>query len=238
MNYSLDYIRSYMNELDIKTNFNSKDIKLSISKRMTRTYAYNQMKYDDPNNFKNRILLNNKMVYSEAILSCGASEKQMKDIIRHEYCHAWADNSNHISSGHSGRFIECCNILKCEIPSRSRDKELSKLYTNYLKINGKQRKGKFNYRNEFEKLTSNVKYLSENNIRVSIAFREKSVAVVLSITEKYPKDKDISYLFDDTIRDITNILINNNDTKVINSMEANIKGVRKQLITYDHLNII
>jgi len=122
-----------MDELDTLTNFNSKDIKLSISKRMTRTYAYNQMRYDKPMNYDTRILLNNKMVFSEAILNCGASEEQITDIIRHEYCHAWADNGNHISARHSGRFIECCNILKCNIPSRSRDDKLGELYDGYLK---------------------------------------------------------------------------------------------------------
>lgn len=138
MKYSLEYIRNYMNELDNVTGFNSKDIELKISKRMTSAYAYNQMKYDKPEDMENRIVLNDKMVWSDALLSCGASEEQIKDIIRHEYCHAWADNGQHKCFGHNGKFIECCNKLNCHSSCIFYDYELNEIYNKYI-INKKRR---------------------------------------------------------------------------------------------------
>lgn len=241
MGYSLDYIRNYMDELDNITGFNSKDIKLKTSNKMTSCYAYNQMKWDKPDDEENKVLLNNKMVYSEAILNCGASEEQIKEIIRHEYCHAWADWGKHTSSGHKGRFLECCKILGCSALSVNLDKKLDTLHDNYLlnKLKDKNEQSKFNYGKVFDKLTTAVKYKGENHILVKGLVGKNVVQVNLTITEKYPGCFDLKYLFDNTVSDIESIL--KSDKNILLNGEfsfTTIDSCRKAYISYSHFNIV
>lgn len=241
MGYSLDYIRNYMNELDKITGFNSKDIKLQISNRMTKCYAYNQMQWNKPEDKENRVLIKDKMVYSEALLNCGASEDQIKDIIRHEYCHAWADNGEHIGSHHKGKFLECCKTLKCKSSSTNRDEELNKLHDSYLinKENIRLKNKPFNYGDVFDKLTSATKYKSENYIVVKNLIGKNVVQVNLTITEKYPGCCELKYLFDNTVSSIETILKNNKDIVLNGELSfATIDNCRKAYISYNHYNIV
>lgn len=238
MEYSLEYIRNYMNELDEITGFNSKDIKLSISKRMTNTYAYNQMRWDNPKDKGNRILLNNKMVYSEALLNCGASEEQIKNIIKHEYCHAWADYGGHIGFGHKGKFIECCKKLRCHSSSTNYDEKLNNLHNEYL--NNKTRiktNNNFSYRKMFNDLISTIKYKNENNIRINTKINKDIVQVFLSISERFPDCRDLDFLFDNTVKDIKQLLETNKDIELNNIIFTTTKSGRKVSINYNHYNI-
>jgi hypothetical protein len=226
-----------MNELDVITDFNSKNISLGTSKRMTRVYAYNQMKWDNPNDTKNRKLLNHKMVFSERLLNCGASEEQIKEIIRHEYCHAWADYGQNIGNGHGGKFIECCNILGCHSTSINPDKRLSKLCKEYLK--DKEKNKKFNYRKIFNNIMTRVRYIDENYIRVDTKIDKNIIIATLTITEKYSDCADLEYLFDNTIKNIDEKLKTISNIEIIKSMDIIVKdGTRKAIIRYKHKDII
>jgi hypothetical protein len=227
-----------MNDLDNITGFNSKDVELKISKRMTSTYAYNQMEWDSPYS-NNRVFVNGKMVYAEALLNCGASAKQIKEIIKHEYSHAWADYGQKESSGHKGiRFIERCKKLNCYSSSTNYDETLEKLFNTYIQNKIKKNKKIIDYKKIFCNLFSEVKYLNENDIRVmtTLIFK-RGIQLTVSITEKY-NEKELQYLFDNTIKEIKNILENNKDIQFDNDIKiTNRNEYRQAIINYCHFNI-
>ncbi|EKS4345163.1 hypothetical protein QB607_003167 [Clostridium botulinum] len=236
MKYSLNYIRTYMNYLDNITEFNSKDIKLEISTRMTNTYAYNQMIFVYSENKRERILNVDKMVFSEALLNCGASENQIQDVIKHEYCHAWADKGKHSSCGHCGvSFIKRCKTLGCDRSGSSNDKSLDTLIDNYLKQRKIDKLKKSNYRKLFNYIMSNVRYIDEVNIRTQSKYKNGYMEVKLIVSDKYPCCKNLFFLFNKAVE---NIIKNLNEQICIafnNKVEyKEVKNCRKAYIKYKH----
>lgn len=241
MVYTLDYIRKYMNKLDKITGFDSSDIKLETSKRMTRAYAYNQMKWDNLKDIRNRKLHKYKMVYSEALLNCGASEEQIEEIIKHEYCHAWADEGCNIENKHTGkRFIECCNFLGCDSQSASKDKELGSLKNEYLIEKSKSKyKNKFSYARFYNSKMKYIRYLDENYVRYYYTVKDNVVNVKLYIMEKYSGCKELMYLFDTAVKETIKFINANKDMQLIEDVKySNVDGYRKVTINYEHFNLI
>lgn len=241
MIFTLEYIRSYMDELDNITGFNSKDIELKVSTRMTATYAYNQMQWDDSKDKENRVLINWRQVWSEAILNCDISEEQIQDIIKHEYCHAWADYGSKQGFGHSGKeFIDRCNMLVCNSTSINPDKEIYVKYDKWLEENrNKQSKSLFRYRKIFDRLMDKVKYIDEVSVRVDTKRTGNDVEVCLNITDKYSDCADIRFLFDNAIKDIEKILNSNVNINIISEMNVVERdGIRKANIKYIHKNAL
>lgn len=227
----LEYIRNYMNELDLITGFNSKDIELKISNRMTKCFAYNQMKWTD-----NKVLVNDKMVYSDAFLNCNAREEILKDIIKHEYCHAWADYGQKKSNSHySDKYIAKCNILNCGCTPKCDDEELNQLYKKYLReCNEKKNLNKINYRKDvFDKMTRWVRHKYEVLIRLNVLETKGSYQINLTITEKY-QGEEVSFLFDTVTRGVLEVLNKRNDINNITANGYDVDGIRKMNISYTH----
>jgi hypothetical protein len=179
--------------------------------------------------------VNDKMVYSNAFLNCNAREEILKDIIKHEYCHAWADYGQKKSSHHLGRFIEKCNILKCGYTSQTKDKELNELYDKYLReLSLKKKSNKINYRKDiFNKITNGIRYKSEVSIRLKAIEKKGLYLINLTITEKYPV-KELRFLFDMATKEIFDLLNNKNDINNITINNCNIDEIRKMNIYYMH----
>lgn len=232
MIFDLEYVRSYMNELDEITGFNSKDIELSVSNRMTDTYAYNQMKYNDDNK-----LVNWRQRYSEAILNCDIAEAQFKEIIRHEYCHAWADYGTKNGYGHSGEFKNKCKKLYCDYRSTNNDDDISEKFYKYVEehIKSKRTKEKkVNYSKEyFDVITRGLKYNTEVGKRISVMEGKNLFDVNIIIYNKYPNCKDLDFMFNQQCEDVINKLKESDEVEILNySLDKRLKD--RMHINYTH----
>lgn len=231
MVFDLEYVRNYMNELDEITGFNSKDIELYSSKRMTRSYAYNQMKFDKDGN-----CVNWRQKYSDAILNCDISEEEFKDIIGHEYCHAWADYGTKYGYGHSAKeYIDKCNIIGCNPNAINENKNIENKYYAYLdKVTKNNNPKKVNYRKYgYEVITRGLKYNSDVITRLNVLEDKKYYNVNLIIYNKYGDCRDLDFIFNQHCEDMINRLEKTNGVKILNyNLDYKLKD--RMYINYMH----
>lgn len=214
MIFDLKYIRIRMNEFDKKTGFNSKDIKLEENKRLTRTFAITYMKWTSINK-EERVLLNNKIEFANSILNCGLTKEQMDNIIKHEYCHAWADFGQNHSNGHTGvRFITCCKVLECTYEPIITDTEVNRLAREYFKLKVINTK-------TIRKLLSTQRYFSDIKTRI-VKDTEICDKYLITINNKYVECNELKYVFNEGSKNIIKILKEKDyvtDLKVIERVE-------------------
>lgn len=224
MKFDLNYIRKYMNKLDDVTGFNSKDIELFISKRMIKTYAYNQMKWGDCEK-----LVNWKQVYSEALLNCGVSEEELQEIIKHEYCHAWADFGSKRGYKHNDKeYIAKCNFLGCDYACRNKNEELFNKYNKYINnINKKKQNKVINYRKDyFDKMVERYKckYVSEIGKRLNILQGKKLFSINLTLYNRFTESSELEYMFKNGCNEIISCLKNTKGINIINQIQNSRTG--------------
>ena len=107
--WDIKSIRDYMKELEKKSGFKlPENIPIEI-KNFKQCLG---VTYEEYNN--NDKIYIKKFAFCTDLLDGFIPEEEVKDIIRHEFCHAWADTNEYCSHNHGEKFIICCEKLNCK----------------------------------------------------------------------------------------------------------------------------
>ena len=107
----IEYIRQEIKKLDIITGDNvsySADIKMSDNNKFVGRTVFTKSCYGY------RLI---KFQFNRILFAGGATEKDIKNVIRHEYSHHIAEKNNKAFCGHGVKWVEACKIVGC-IPER------------------------------------------------------------------------------------------------------------------------
>ena len=106
--WDIESIRNYMKELEIKSGFKlPNNIPIEI-KNFKRYLGVTYEEYNDDN----KIYIK-KFAFCTNLLDGFIPDEEVKDVICHEFCHAWADTNEYFSHNHGEKFIICCEKLNC-----------------------------------------------------------------------------------------------------------------------------
>lgn len=107
-------IRNYLNQLELESGFALPKIRIKIfSDKNLLGYCYRIV---DENQ---GIGIVRELGFNKAICNGYIKPKYVKQIIKHEFCHAWTEHKSKRIHYHDAKFNQKCNVLHCELNSSS-----------------------------------------------------------------------------------------------------------------------
>lgn len=200
--YDIDYIRNYMNELDKVTKFNSSDIVININNRLTSSYGVTY--FDRVKNEEGKSVLKaTRIDIAKYIMDSDISENKLRQLIGHEYCHAWADNNREHSYGHCGLFVEYCKKINAIYVAKIDDPELNKIYFDHLiKLHSFD---KTNIPKSIREILKTTRYASDIRIRI-VKDKGEEDMYNITLSNNYADCTDLDFVFFTAYDNIINLL--------------------------------
>lgn len=169
----LEYIREEIKKLDEITGDNvaeTTDIRMSDNRKIMGRTTFT--KYNGAYNLV-------KLQFNRVLFAGGATGKDIKNVIRHEYAHHVAEKNNKEFCGHGVKWIEACKVVNCNC-ERVFTKNI--ITDNYVKevqtkrgkktINDTFKKIKYNNCKYSEYLFSEIKRIFNSYMRQAAANKE------------------------------------------------------------------